>query len=158
MEYENYKEFGDWKQKNKRKNLGRIGCSRSDQLTHNKRGEIRAEMRYSHHSRRKVLDRGIQDGAQEDWLPKTNTDTECSSFKKWRYWGGDICKLVNKRKTDDEKKMILEMINEFSDKIDQIRCVKCRFYFHKIREFPELLDRDNIALIKEMYRSRNDSI
>lgn len=152
---------GEKKYQNKKKNMGRRGQGRSDGNS-NQRGKTRLHDRYSHHSRRRVLDEGISRGAEEDWLPSTtckqkhkNWEPVFNGFNKWRY-RGDICKFLEKNnRTSEENKIIKELFEQYPQMEKQINCRRCRYYYQMLSELPNLESVDEIQDVKEMYRNRN---
>ena len=146
---------------NKKKNLKGVGLGRSD-VYHSKRGILKMYRRHSHHSRRNVIKNGISDGANTYWLPSTSSinshnlwrlDTAFDSFKKWKYTG-DICKVVHNKKSSEDIITIKKLVEEYPNEIEQIKCKYCRFYFQKVKEFPDILNHNDTNHIKELYRNR----
>jgi hypothetical protein len=163
MEYETQKQHGAQKYQNKKKNEGGIGTGRSDEYM-SKRGRIKKYDRYTHHSRRQVLDEGVANGAQEAWLPTTTCSQRRApsrgwrshafhGFKKYRYQG-EICQLLEKNKRTPEENEIIKELAEIG--IEQnIPCKRCQYYYKMLDELPDLDTVENIQDVKEMYRNRN---
>lgn len=163
---ENPKSQGEQNIKYKKKNLGRVGRSRSDGNT-SQRGMIVISRRKSHHSRRQVLNAGVKEGADSMWLPSTScvqsrkhaisySDTCFDSFKKWRYLG-DICKMPDK--SVDDLKEIKRILQEIPDEdINQIACIRCRYFYQYMKKLPEIKCGTDANTIKEIYRNRNISL
>ncbi len=92
MNYYDKKNQGALKFKNKKFNNGNIGCGRSDINRQSCRGKVKQYDRWSHHSRRRILNNGIKNGAQEMWMHSTTCEQKrksgwhaFSGFNKFRY-------------------------------------------------------------------------
>ena len=145
--------------RNKRRNRGRIGSSKSDV---NDKKSLPRRRRLAHHSRRQVLAEGIAAGAQEDWLPKTSAfggdnrfycDVYFGSFRRWRY---RLCDLTARpSKTQEERAFILAVLEKYPDEIGKLTCRRCRHYYQMVQKLPEILNRDDVLAVKELYRTRD---